>query len=93
MRAKAGVPAPPPAKNTPAPITTSNFKNTPGLNQEDLQRRIAEVKARVAGASQAVSIYFHGAIIVSTRTYVFTLYLSRILQQEVVCPSNDQEVD
>jgi len=69
MRAKAGVPAPPPANNTPAPSTTSNLKKIPGLDQEDLQRRIAEAKARIAGASQAVSIYFHSAIIVFNKNF------------------------
>ncbi|KAI8583222.1 hypothetical protein K450DRAFT_224802 [Umbelopsis ramanniana AG] len=53
MRAKAGVPAPPPANNTPATSTTSNLKKIPGIDQEDLQRRIAEAKARIAGASQS----------------------------------------
>jgi hypothetical protein len=62
MRAKAGLPAPPPASNTPAPSTTSNLKKIPGIDQEDLQRRIAEAKARIAGATQAVSMNMYSVI-------------------------------
>lgn len=54
MRAKAGIPPQPAAKSMPAPTTTSNMPKIPGLDQEDLQRRIAEAKARIASASQAV---------------------------------------
>jgi DNA-binding transcriptional MerR regulator len=54
MRAKAGIPPQPSAKSVPAPTSTSNMPKIPGLDQEDLQRRIAEAKARIASASQAV---------------------------------------
>ncbi|KAH8547864.1 pre-mRNA processing factor 3-domain-containing protein [Umbelopsis sp. PMI_123] len=55
MRAKAGIPAQQAPNPTPAPSKTSNLQKIPGLDQEDLQRRIAEARARVAGATQATS--------------------------------------
>jgi len=53
MRAKAGIPPQPTAKPATTASTTPNMPKIPGLDQEDLQRRIAEAKARIAGASHA----------------------------------------
>jgi hypothetical protein len=56
MKAKAGnAQQPVPSAARPAPSATSNISNIPGLDQADLQRRIAEAKARIAGAGQASS--------------------------------------
>jgi hypothetical protein len=58
MRAKAGIPPQPTAKPATTASTTPSMPKIPGLDQEDLQRRIAEAKARIAGASHAVCTFF-----------------------------------